>query len=80
MTWFYLLNERSEVSGVIEFFFNKIKNQFSTSIRMLHTNNVLEYVKNDVSFFVLKMGLFIKLLALTDPNRMALLNASKDIS
>ena len=80
MTWLYLLKESSEVFSVIELFFNEIKNQFSTYVHMICTNNVLEYVKNDVSFFVLKMGLFIKLLALTDPNRMALLNASKDIS
>ena len=35
MTWLYLLKERSEVSSVIESFFNEIKNQFSTSIRVL---------------------------------------------
>jgi len=35
MTWLYLLKERLEVSSVIESFFNEIKNQFSTSIRVL---------------------------------------------
>ena len=35
MTWLYLFKERLEVSNVIEFFFNEIKNQFSTSIRVL---------------------------------------------
>ena len=54
MTWLYLLKERSEVSSVIEFFFNKIKNQFSTSIRLLRTDNALEYVKKDVSIFCYK--------------------------
>ena len=44
MTWFYLLKERSEMSGVIESFFNEIKkNQFSTSIRVPRTDNALEY-------------------------------------
>jgi len=42
------------VSSVIEFFFNEIKNQYSTSIRVLHTDNVLEYVKKDVSSFCSK--------------------------
>jgi len=50
MTWLYLLKERSEVSGVIELFHNEIKTQYSTSIRVLRTDNALEYMKNDVSF------------------------------
>jgi len=51
MTWLYLLKERSEVSSVIELFFNEIKkNQFSVSFPVLCTNNALEYVKNDVFF------------------------------
>ena len=35
MTWFYLLKERYEVSGVIELFFNEIKTQFSISLGVL---------------------------------------------
>jgi len=54
MTWLYLLKERSEVSSVIELFFDEIKNQFSTSIRVLRTDNALEYVKKDVSIFCSK--------------------------
>ena len=50
----YLLKERSEVSSIIESFFNEIKNQFSISIRVLHTDNALEYVKKDVSVFCSK--------------------------
>jgi len=45
MTWLYLLKERSEVSGVIEIFFNEIINQFSTSIRALLTVNALKCEK-----------------------------------
>jgi len=74
-----LLKERSEVSGIVKLFFNKIKNQFSTSIHMLHIENALEYVKNDVSIFCSRMRLFIKLLALTHPNKMVSLNANIDI-
>ena len=54
MTWFYLQKERSELSSVIESFFNEIKNQFSNSIRVLPTDNALEYVKKDVSSFYSK--------------------------
>ena len=57
MTWFYLLKERLEVSSVIESFFNEIKNQFSISIRVLRTDNALEYVKKDVSVFCSKNGI-----------------------
>ena len=51
MTWLSLLKERLEVSNVIELFFNEIKNQFSTSIRVLQADSTLEYVKNDMSIF-----------------------------
>ena len=70
--WLYLLNERSEVSSVIESLFNEIKNQFSTSIRVLRTDYALEYVKKDVSFFVPKMVLSIRHLILIHPNKMEL--------
>ena len=50
MTWLYLLKERCEVSGVIELFHNEIKTQISTNSHVLRTDNVLEYMKNDVSF------------------------------
>ena len=45
------------MSSVIESFFNQIKNQFSTSIRVLRTDNALEYVKKDVSIFCFKNGI-----------------------
>jgi len=45
------------VSSVIESFFNEIKNQFSIFIHVFHTNNTLEYVKNDVSVFCSKNGI-----------------------
>jgi len=57
MTWLFLLKERSEVSSIIESFFNEIKNQFSSSIRILRTDNVLEYVKKDVFSFYSKNGI-----------------------
>jgi len=53
----YLLKNRSEISNVIEPFFNEIKNQFSTSIRVLCTDNALGYVKKDVSIFCSKNGI-----------------------
>jgi len=72
MTWLYLLKERSEMFSVIESLFNKIKNQFFTSIHVIRTNNVLEYVKKDVSSFCSKMTLFIRPLILIHLNKMEL--------
>ena len=60
-------------------FFNKIKNQFSTFIRVLRTDNVLEYVKNEGLSCVQKMRLFIRHLALIHPNKMELLKENIDI-
>jgi len=60
------------VSSVIESLFNEIKNQFSTSIRVLCTDNALKYVKKDVSIFVPKMTLFIRPLVLIHPNKIEL--------
>ena len=57
MTWLYLLKERSEVSGVIELFYNDIKIQFSTFIRVFRTDNALEYIKNNVPLFCSKNGI-----------------------
>ena len=53
MIWLYLLKERSEVSGVIKLF----SVQFFTSIRVLRTDNALEYMKNDVSLLCFKNGI-----------------------
>ena len=78
MTWLYLLKERSEVSSVIKFFFNEIKNQFSTSIRVLRTDNALEYVKKMYLIFVPKMT-FIRPLVLIHPNKMKLLKENINI-
>ena len=44
------------MSNVIKSFFNEIKKLFSTSIRVLRTDNALEYVKN-VSIFCFKNGI-----------------------
>ena len=51
ITRHYLLKEKSEVSSVIELFFNEIKTQFFTSIRVLRTDNALEYMKNNSFLF-----------------------------
>ena len=67
------------MSSVIKSFFNEIKNQFSTSVRVLHTDNVIEYVKKMYLVFVPKMELLIRPLVLIHPNKMELLKENIDI-
>ena len=74
-----LTKREPEVSNVIELFSNEIKNQFSTSLCILRTGSALEYVKNNVFTFIPKKRLFIRHLALIDPNKMELLNANINI-
>ncbi|KAK4402403.1 Retrovirus-related Pol polyprotein from transposon RE1 [Sesamum angolense] len=51
MTWVYLLKDRSQVPTIITSFYNEIKTQFSVNIRILRTDNVLEFVQKTVSNF-----------------------------
>ena len=67
------------MSSVIKSFFNEIKNQFSTPIRVLRTDNGLEYVKKMYLVFVSKMKLFIRPLFLIHPNKIELLKENIDI-
>ena len=57
------------MSSVIESFFNEIKNQFFTSIRVLRIDNALEYIKKTYLIFIPKMTLFIRSLVLIHPNK-----------
>ncbi|KAL0335244.1 UNVERIFIED_CONTAM: Retrovirus-related Pol polyprotein from transposon RE2 [Sesamum radiatum] len=44
MTWVYLLKDRSQVPTIITSFYNEIYTQFSVNIRILRTDNALEFV------------------------------------
>ena len=57
MTWIYLLKDRSHVFNVFQTFYNEIKTQFSTSIRVLRSDNALEYMKTDFSHFCSANGI-----------------------
>jgi len=52
MMWLYLLKKRSEVSSIIEIFFNEIKK----SVFYFHScaSFAFEYIKKDVSIFCSK--------------------------
>ncbi|KAL0375663.1 UNVERIFIED_CONTAM: Retrovirus-related Pol polyprotein from transposon RE2 [Sesamum calycinum] len=51
MTWVYLLKDRSQVPTIITSFYNEIFTQFSVHIRILRTDNALEFVQKSVSDF-----------------------------
>jgi len=49
VTWVYLLKSRSEISSVFREFHSYVKNQFSTSIKTLRTDNAKEYLSTEFS-------------------------------
>ncbi|KAL0285929.1 UNVERIFIED_CONTAM: Retrovirus-related Pol polyprotein from transposon RE2 [Sesamum angustifolium] len=57
MTWDYLLKDRSQVPTIITSFYNEIYTQFSVNIRILRTDNVLEFVQKSVSDFCNSKGI-----------------------
>ena len=52
-----VLTKKEIKSFKLTTFFNEIKTQFSTFIRVLRADNALEYVKNNVSIFCSKNGI-----------------------
>ena len=44
ISWVYLLKDKVSVLDVVKFFFAKIINQFSVTLKILRTDNALEFV------------------------------------
>lgn len=57
MTWLYLLHNRSEVLNCFQSFCNDIYNQHSTMIKVLSTDNALEYKSNHFQQFLKDHGI-----------------------
>ena len=57
MTWIYLLKDRSSVLDVFQTFHSEIKTRFSSNIRVLRSDNALEYMKYDFSNFCSSNGI-----------------------
>ncbi|KAL0318213.1 UNVERIFIED_CONTAM: Retrovirus-related Pol polyprotein from transposon RE1 [Sesamum calycinum] len=57
MTWVYLLKNRSQVPTIITSFYNEIYTQFSVNIRILRTDNALEFAQKSVSDFCNSKGI-----------------------
>ena len=51
-TWLYLMKSRTELFSMFQNFFAKIHNQFHTSIRILSSDNALEYLSAPFSAFL----------------------------
>ena len=65
----YLLKDKTQVSGVIKNFINEIKTHCPTTVRLLRSDNALEYTQGDV-FFMLLIVFYIRLLVHTLHNIM----------
>lgn len=57
MTWLYLLKQRSEVPFVLQSFYHEIKTQYSVDLRILRTNNALEFTQISISSFCASQGI-----------------------
>ena len=52
MTWLYLLKHKSDVFFAFKTFHTMVQTQFSTTIRILRSDNGGEYVNNDFSYYL----------------------------
>ena len=57
MTWLYLLKQRSEVPTVLKSFYHEIKTQYSVDLRILHTDNALEFTQQSIASFCESYGI-----------------------
>ena len=57
MTWVYLLKHKSDVSMIIRSFSQMLATQYSSVIKVLHTDNGGEYVNSDLSTFSHDQGI-----------------------
>ena len=56
-TWLFLMKSQAELFSIFQKFFAKIPNQFNTSIRILRSDNALEYLSVPFSFFLSSYGI-----------------------
>ena len=57
VSWVYLLNDRMHVLDVIKKFFVEIINQFSASLKIFCTNNVLEFIQHNLQNYYTSLGI-----------------------
>ena len=55
--WVYLLKDRMYVLDVVKKFFVEIINQFSTSPKVFHTDNALEFVQRNLQNYCASLGI-----------------------
>lgn len=56
-TWVYLLFDKSLVASLLKDFIVMIQNQFSTTIKVLHSDNGTEFMNNSVKSFLSSLGI-----------------------
>lgn len=57
LTWLYMLHDRSEFLHVFQLFHHEVTNQFNTSLKILRTDNALEYTQKSISLFCSNLGI-----------------------
>lgn len=57
MTWIYLLKLKSDVFVILKHFLSYVKNQFNTCIKILRTDNGIEFVNNICAELFANLGI-----------------------
>ena len=55
MTWVYLMRQKSDVCDVFRAFHQMVLTQFGVSIKVLHYDNGVEYVKRELTEFMISV-------------------------
>jgi transposase InsO family protein len=71
-TWIYFLKNRSELPQIYISFARMVKTQFSCAIKILRTDNAMEYRDSSLLQFLSQQGTVVHVL--TPPNKMVGLN------
>jgi hypothetical protein len=56
-TWVYLLKDKSEMFSVFEMFHKMVQTQFSTSIKIVRSDNGGEYMSGDLGMYFQEQGI-----------------------
>ena len=79
-TWIYLLTHKSHAFHVMKIFCAYVKNQFDTTIKVVKSDDALDFGSGPTGAYFEQMVLFIGLPMWIGPNRMVEWNASTDMS
>ena len=79
MTWLFLMKDRYEILSIFQRFHREISTQFNCSLKILRSDNALEYVQHALKDYCISDGIIHQLCVLVQLNRTMLLKEKIDI-